>query len=129
MLFKSQEKDSKPQLAQSEREAIVDLLHLCLYADAHISLKEGEFISEVVEVIGWDQNLSFSAYEARSIAAARAAKTDDSQKKEFIEFASSRLKAPASRSLALQLCADLFSADATQDREAALLAQLRALLR
>lgn len=128
MLFKSKVNNPKAQLSQTEREAIVDLLHLCLYADAHISLKEGEFIAGVVEIIGWDQSLSFSAYEARSIAAARAAKTDDSQKKEFIEFASSRLKTQASRSLALQLCADLFSADSTQDREAALLAQLRAVL-
>ena len=128
MLFKSKVSNPKAQLSQTEREAIVDLLHLCLYADAHISLKEGEFIAGVVEIIGWDQSLSFSAYEARSIAAARAAKTDDSQKKEFIEFASSRLKTQASRSLALQLCADLFSADSTQDREAALLAQLRAVL-
>lgn len=128
MLFKSKQPPANSQPSQTEREAIVDLLHLCLYADAHISLKEGEFISEVVEVIGWDQNLSFSAYEARSIAAARAAKADDAHKKEFIEFASSRLKSPASRSLALQLCADLFSSDSTQDREAALLAQLRAAL-
>lgn len=128
MLFKSKVNNPKAQLSQTEREAIVDLLHLCLYADAHISLKEGEFIAGVVEATGWDQSLSFSAYEARSIAAARAAKTDDSQKKEFIEFASSRLKTQASRSLALQLCADLFSADATQDRETALLAQLRAVL-
>ncbi len=129
MLFKSKEKNSASPLSQTEREAIVDLLHLCLYADAHVSLKEGDFISDVVDVIGWDRNLSFSAYESRSIASARAAKTDEVSKKEFVEFATSRLKSPGSRSLALQLCADLFAADTTLDREAALLAQLRAALR
>ena len=127
MLFKSKPAPA-PQLPQSEREAIVDLLHLCLYADAHLSLKEGDFIAEVVNIIGWDQNLSFSSYEARSIASARAARADERAKKEFIEFAASRLPSPTSRALALQLCADLFAADSTQDREAALLAQLRALL-
>jgi hypothetical protein len=128
MLFKKQNKPAA-QLPQSEREAIVDLLHLCLYADAHISLKEGEFIEDVIEVIGWDENLSFSSYEARSVAGARGARADEKSKKAFIEFAAERLKSQESRSLALSLCTDLFGADGTQDREAALLAQIKAILR
>jgi uncharacterized tellurite resistance protein B-like protein len=128
MLFQKRNKPAA-QLPQSEREAIVDLLHLCLYADAHISLKEGEFIEDVIEVIGWDKNLSFSSYEARSIAGARDARSDEKSKKEFVEFAAERLKSKDSRVLALSLCSDLFGADGTQDREAALLAQIKAILK
>ncbi len=128
MAFESKNKPAAP-LPQSEREAIVDLLHLCLYADAHLSLREGQFISDVVDVIGWDTNLSFSAYEQRSIAAARAARADEKSKKEFIEYAATRLGSPASKDLAVSLCADLFSADGTSDREAGLLMQIRALVK
>jgi hypothetical protein len=126
MLFKK--KDSKKDLPQEEREAIVDLLHLCLFADAHISLKEGQFISDVVDVIGWDTKLSFSSYESRSIASARAARADEKSKKEFIDDAAARLKSPASRQLAVDLCRDLSAADGTSAKEGALVSRIRAVL-
>lgn len=127
MLFQSR-KDHATQLAQSEREAVVDLLHLCLYADTHISLKEGDFISDVVEVIGWDQNLSFASYEPRSIAEARAARSDDERKQEFLNHAADRLQSPASRQVALDLCRDLCATDGVDVREEKLLGQIKSTL-
>src|SRR5687767_8820609 len=103
MLFRKKE-EPKPQLPQQEREAIVDLLHLCLYGDSHIALKEGEFMSDVVDVIGWETQSSFSSYQARSISSARAAKENDTNKKEFLSSAAKRLESKASRALALDLC-------------------------
>lgn len=127
MLFEKKN-GAAPKLSQTEREAMVDLLHLCTYADAHISLKEGEFISEVVGVIGWDENLAFQSYEAKSVAAARAARADEGGKKEFIADAASRLKSPAARELAVALCRDLLASDGVAAREEALLNQIRAAL-
>jgi hypothetical protein len=124
MLFKTK-KTAAPQLQQSEREAIVDLLHLCLFSDAHISLKEGEFIADVVNVIGWDTNLSFSSYESRSIAAARAARAEEKAKREFVAYAAERLKSPANRELALSLCRDLAASDGTSSSEGTLIALIR----
>jgi hypothetical protein len=127
MLFQKK-KDSTPTLPQAEREAIVDLLHLCLYADAHISLKEGAFIADVVQVIGWDTKLSFSAYESRSIASVRAARVDEKSRTEFIEYAAQRLKSPGAKELAVSLCRDLAGVDGTSTREGTLLAQIRSTL-
>jgi hypothetical protein len=123
MLFK-RKKEARQVFTQGEREAIVDLLHLCLYADAHISLKEGEFIEAVIEVIGWDTNLSFSSYEARSIASAREARS----KKEFIEYAATRLTSNESKTMAFSLCSDLMKSDGATEKEASLLAQIRGIL-
>lgn len=121
---------AKPQLQQSEREAIVDLLHLCLYADAHIAVKEGEFLAGVVNSIGWETKSSFTAYEARSIANARAAKGGPELRQEFLAFAASRLTSPASRALAINLCQQLFSSDgSTADRETGLFAEIRSALK
>jgi hypothetical protein len=128
MAFKTQMKPAG-KLPQSEREAIVDLLHLCIYADAHISLKEGQVVSDVVDVIGWDTKLSFSAYEQRSIAAAREARSDEKSQKEFIESAAKRLSSKGSKDLAVSLCGELFRSDGTADREAKLLMQIRAILK
>ena len=119
---------SSSDLRQSEREAIVDLLHLCLYADAHIGLQESDHLSAVVERIGWDPNLSFSSYEARSIADARRARLDEAVRKDFIAYAAQRLASTASKTLALSLCSDLMAADGTQERESQLLTEIRSLL-
>lgn len=129
MLFQKKETE-KPQLPQKEREAIVDLLHLCLYGDSHIALKEGEFISDVVEVIGWETQSSFSSYEARSISSARAAKESSENKKEFLSFTATRLESKESRALAIDLCRQLFAVDGiTAEKEAALLGEIRTALR
>lgn len=128
MSFRKTTKPAK-ELAQPEREAIVDLLHLCVYADSHISLSETAVIADVVEVIGWDTNLSFTSYESRSVAAARVAKTDAASKKAFIEYAAERLPSKESKALAVALCSDLFASDGTESKEAALLSQIRAVLK
>lgn len=129
MSFHKAEKP-KNELPQNEREAIVDLLHLCLYADAHIALKEGELISDVVDTIGWDTRISFGSYESRSIAAARAAKESPESRRAFIAYAAERLQSTESRALALDLCKQLFSADgSTANNEAALLGELHAILK
>lgn len=128
MLF-SKKEGAKPQLQQKEREAIVDLLHLCLYADAHVAVKEGEFLSGVVDVIGWETRSSFGSYEARSVANARAARGTAELTKEFIADAASRLHSKAARALAIDLCRQLLAADGTtEDKETSLFAQIRAAL-
>lgn len=129
MLFRRKE-DRKPELPQKEREAIVDLLHLCMYADAHIALKEGEMLSDVVNVIGWGPESSFSSYEAKSLATVRAVKGDPVERKAFLESVALRLGAGPSRKLALDLCQQLLSADGAQPaRESDLLREIRAALR
>jgi uncharacterized tellurite resistance protein B-like protein len=129
MSFRKVEKP-KAQLPQKEREAIIDLLHLCLYADAHISLQEGEFIADVVDVIGWDNQISFSSYESKSIAGARLAKESPESKAEFLAYAAERLQSPESRALAVDLCKRLASSDGTTaENEAALLSEIRTALK
>lgn len=125
-----QKKESgKPQLSQQEREAIVDLLHLCLYGDSHIALREGQFMSDLFDVIGWETQSSFGSYEARSISSARAARENPEATKEFLLRAAVRLQSKESRALAIDLCRQLFAADgSTAEKEAALLGEIRAAL-
>jgi hypothetical protein len=118
------------ELPQREREAIVDLLHLCLYGDSHIALTEGEFLSDVVNIIGWETQSSFSSYEAPSIAHARAAHANAESRKDFVALAAGRLQSKESRALAVDLCAQLFAVDGTTAaKESALLALIRAELK
>ena len=129
MLFRKKQK-LRAELHQKEREAIIELLHLCLYGDAHIALKEGEFMSEVVDVIGWETQSSFASYEAQSIANARAAKENAELRRQLLSAAALRLRAKLSRELAVELCSQLFAIDgSTAAKEAVLLGEIREALR
>src|SRR5688572_22353943 len=108
MRFQTNQKP-RPELTQAEREAIVDLLNFCLYADSHIALREGEFMSDVVDFIGWETQSSFGSYEGRSVSNARAAKESAETKKEFLAYAAGRLPSKEARALAIELCRQLFA--------------------
>jgi len=122
-------KDSAPTFTQPEREAIVDLLHLCIYADAHIGIKEGDAVPKVVDAIGWDTKLSFSAYEPRSIASARACLGREAATKEFLQRAAARLTSKEARAFAIAKCTALTAADGTHQKEASLIFRIKEALR
>ena len=115
-------------LTQPQREAVADLLHYCMYADNHIALAETKVITDLVSTFGWEPNVSFETFEARSIALARAAKEDVASRKTFLESVKQRLNTPASRSVALNACKKLFNADGLSPKESALLAEISRLL-
>lgn len=117
-----------PQFTQQEREAIVDLLHLCLYADAHIGGKESQVVAKAIEAIGWDANLSFSAYEPRSIASARAARAAPENLKDFLTRAAARLVSQDSRRFAVDKCQELAASDGGDSREAELITSIKGAL-
>jgi hypothetical protein len=122
-------KSDIPELTQTEREAIVDLLHYSLYADSHIALKEGELLSELVGVIGWDVASAFQTYEAKSVAAAREAGENAEARKIFLDSISERLQSPGARALAVDLSEQLIASDGTVEKESSLIAEIRALLK
>jgi hypothetical protein len=118
----------KDGLTQPQREAIADLLHYCMYADNHIALAEAAVITDVVSTFAWDPNISFESFEARSIAAARAAKESPDGRKTFLDAINQRLTTARSRTLALEVCKKLFVADGMNEKDAALLARISQLL-
>jgi hypothetical protein len=99
-------------LTQGQREAIVDLLHYCMYADNLVALKEDQFINNVASTLSWDPNISFETYEGSSIGNARRAKEQSAYRVEFMNSVNSRLGETEVRRLAFDLVKQLFNADA-----------------
>lgn len=99
-------------LTQKQREAIVDLLHYCMFADNFVALVEDQFVNTVAATLNWDKNISFESYEGGSIGNARKAKESAAYCEQFLKSISQRLDDKESRSLAVQLCTDLYNADA-----------------
>jgi hypothetical protein len=111
-LFETTGSPKDDGLSQPQREAIVDLLHYCMYADNLVALKEDQFINTVAATLSWDDKISFETYEGISIGNARRAKEQPAYRAEFLNSVATRLGSQAVRQLAFDLVKQLFNADA-----------------
>ena len=119
----------KDGLTQPQREAIVDLLNYCMYADDLVFLAEDRLITDTVAKFNWDPKIPFDQFDARSINNARTATENQEYREEFLAWIRDRLGTAAVKEEALDLCQELFLADgARSDEEDAVLQNLRELL-
>jgi hypothetical protein len=119
----------KDGLTQPQREAIVDLLNYCMYADDLVFLAEDRLITDTVATFNWDPKIPFDQFDARSINNARTARENQGYRDQFLAWIRDRLGTAAVKGQALDLCEELFLADgARSDEEDAVLQNLRELL-
>lgn len=109
-LFSSAHK-GKDGLTQAQREAIVDLLLYCMFADNNVALKEDELISDTVDKFNWDAKVSYDAFSARSLSNVRAVKESPESRSDFLASAAKRLGSKDAKLRALTLCRKLFQSD------------------
>jgi len=116
-------------LTQPQREAIVDLLNYCMYADNLVFLAEDRLIADTVAKFNWDPKVPFDQFDARSTSNARNASESQVYRDQFLASIRDRLDTDAVKGKALDLCQELFVADgARSDEEDAVLQNLRELL-
>ena len=119
----------KDGLTQPQREAIVDLLNYCMYADNLVFLAEDRLIADTVAKFNWDPKVPFDQFDARSVSNARNASESQVYRDQFLGWIRDRLGTAAVKGQALDLCQELFLADgARSDEEDAVLQDLRQLL-
>ena len=110
--------EPKDGLTQPQREAIVDLLNYCMYADNLVMLAEDRLIADVVAKFNWDPKaVPFDQFDARSVGNARNARESKVYRERFLGSIKERLDTPAVRMKALDLCQELFLADGAQSEE------------
>ena len=116
-------------LTQPQREAIVDLLNYCMYADNLVFLVEDRLIADTVAKFHWDPKIPFDQFDARSVNNARNASESQVYRDQFLASIRDRLDTAAVKGQALDLCQELFLADgARSDEEDAVLQNLTKLL-
>jgi len=126
---KSDASAQKDGLTQPQREAIVDLLCYCMYADNLIMLAEDRLIADTVAKFNWESKVPFDQFAVRSIDNARNARENQGYKDRFLASIRDRLDTAEVKGKALDLCQELFLADgARSDEEDAVLQNLRQLL-
>jgi hypothetical protein len=116
-------------LTQPQREAIVDLLNYCMYADNLVFLAEDRVITDTAAKFNWDSKVPFDQFEVRSVSNARNARESQVYRDQFLASIKDRLDTASVKGKALDLCQELFLADGAQsDEEDAVLQNLRQLL-
>ena len=119
----------KDGLTQPQREAMVDLLNYCMYADNLVFLAEDTLITDTVAKFNWDPKIPFDQFVLRSTDNARNARESQVHREKFLGSIKHRLGAAAVKGQALDLCQELFLADgARSDEEDEVLQNLRELL-
>ena len=115
----------KDGLTQPQREAIVDLLNYCMYADNLVFLAEDRVIADTVAKFSWDSKVPFDQFDVRSIDNARNASENPGYRDRFLTSIRDRLGTAAVKGQALELCQELFVADGSRsDEEDAVLQNL-----
>lgn len=98
-------------LSQSQREAIVDLLHFCMCADDKLRAIEDRVISNEVARFGWDGPVPFGAFAQDSLERATAALTRYATRSAFIADVAERLGNARTKARAMLVCQQLLLAD------------------
>ena len=119
----------KDGLTQLQREAIVDLMNYCMYADNLVMLAEDRLITDTVAKFNWESKVPFDQFVLRSTDNARNARENPGYRERFLGSIRDRLDTAAAKGQALDLCQELFVADgARSDEEEDVLQNLRTLL-
>src|ERR1041384_3120286 len=89
--------EAKDGLTQPQREAIVDLLNYCMYADNLVMLAEDRLIADTVAKFNWESKTPFDQFEVRSVGNARNARESQVYREKFLGSIKDRLASPAVR--------------------------------
>lgn len=99
------------KLDQTQKEAMVDLCLLGMYADNSVSLAEQEFIDEEAATLKWESGISFNGYFQRAIAKVRTAKEDPEATQALLQNIGDRLGSEESKRVAVNELEQLLESD------------------
>src|ERR1043166_2106598 len=83
--------EAKDGLTQPQREAIVDLLNYCMYADNLVMLAEDRLIADTVSKFNWESKTPFDQFDVRSVNNARDARESQVYREKFLGCIEDRL--------------------------------------
>ena len=98
-------------LTQVQREAIIDLLNFCSYADDRLKLAEDEMVDSELERCHWHPAEPVELFEKRSVTRVRNALESPERRASFLADVAGRLGGTEIRTRALSLSKKLFHAD------------------
>jgi len=112
-------------IAQDEREAVLTLMLVTMYADKKLTLEENATLRRYEKLIKWDSGMSLDYFFSNTIAAVRSAMRDEAKLSAMLADAYKRIHSEAIRTLTIKACNDMVGADFKRDAsETALLKRI-----
>ena len=98
-------------IAQDEREALVTLMLVAMYADKKLTLEENATLRRYEKLIKWDSGMSLGYFFSNTIATVRSAMRDEAKLDAVIGEACRKIRSDAVRTLTIKACNDMTGAD------------------
>jgi hypothetical protein len=115
---------STSNFTQTQREALINLLALGMYADGHLSLKEDEALLASLESLAWDSGTSRGTFLDDAISRASHADTDE-KFDAYLGKCAGAFTTSESKQLALDSLNKLLNADGSASGEAPFVARVK----
>ncbi len=106
---------------QAEREAVITLMLVTMYADKKLMLEENATLRRYEKLIKWESGRSLSDFFGNTIATVRSAMRDEAKLTALITGACDRIGSEAIRTLTIKACNDMAAADFKKDSSEQLL--------
>jgi len=111
---------------QMEREALIDVILLAMYADNHLALEEQQLLKKETAALQWKGAFPLQGYVNEATSRVRKALESPAYKKELLRSVQERLFSPESRQRAYELCQEMLIVDGMKtDDEVAFQEELR----
>ena len=110
---------------QPQREAVIDLLSVAIYADSHLSLAEQSAVDTQVHKMYWDSQLSVEAYSNGSINRARDARNNPDLKADYLQNIADKLETEIGKTKAYEICRSVLLSDGQAETEVNFLANVK----
>jgi hypothetical protein len=111
-------------MTQPQREALIDLLHLALLADSHVSLKEDDSLASAIDQIGWDSPRPREIHILNSFSKARRASESEEAGATFITTRAALFDTAESQAEAISALKALLGSDGISVEESAFIDRL-----
>jgi len=112
-------------MTQPQREALLDLLVLSIFADTHLSLSEEDTLQARIHGMGWESPKPRDIHFLNAMHAARGAIESPEKTDAFIALRAAAFSSEASRAAALEAIRSVLASDGHGEKESAFLALLR----
>jgi len=113
-------------MTQPQREALLDLVILALFADSHLSLKEDEALQAALDKIGWEALKPREIFFCNSMNRARKAVETDADSSEYIAARAKVISDVWSKAEAVSVLQSVLASDGVTDVESAFLERVKA---
>ncbi len=110
---------------QPQREALLDLLLLGMYADNMLSMAENQFLDDEMEELVWDSPTSPGAYLSAAIHRVRTAEEDIEKRNALLQSIKERFGDVHGKQGALLVLKDLLASDGTAEQEQTFLTEIQ----